>query len=249
MPLRPRRWRLALRLSAALLIVVGTAGRRPAFASAAVPAAVQSDTSRPPLPKPSPPAVTRLAKGTPLGVPVDPGRFDPAGHLRRTHPEFRARFLEMVTALAARGVRLRVTDGMRTIEEQDKLYEKGRHLKDGKWVCDKPKCRGKVTSVKGGFSNHNYGMAVDSYPLVDGVFHNPGNVPSSVWKRYQDLQNQIGQEAERVGLAWGGRWKDPYDPPHVQLLRQELFPTQECRRIFLESGLKGVWEAATRRLR
>lgn len=29
----------------------------------------------------------------------------------------------------------------------------------------------------------------------------------------------IGHHAEAVGLEWGGRWKKPYDPGHVQLPR------------------------------
>lgn len=29
----------------------------------------------------------------------------------------------------------------------------------------------------------------------------------------------IGEHAERLGLEWGGRWKKPHDPGHVQLPR------------------------------
>lgn len=28
----------------------------------------------------------------------------------------------------------------------------------------------------------------------------------------------IGEEAERLGLRWGGRWLSPYDPGHAELL-------------------------------
>jgi hypothetical protein len=28
----------------------------------------------------------------------------------------------------------------------------------------------------------------------------------------------IGEEAERLRLRWGGRWRQPYDPGHVELL-------------------------------
>jgi peptidoglycan L-alanyl-D-glutamate endopeptidase CwlK len=28
----------------------------------------------------------------------------------------------------------------------------------------------------------------------------------------------IGEEAERLGLRWGGRWSSPHDPGHVELL-------------------------------
>lgn len=31
----------------------------------------------------------------------------------------------------------------------------------------------------------------------------------------------IGEEAEKLGLVWGGRWKVPFDPGHVELPRPE----------------------------
>lgn len=41
---------------------------------------------------------------------------------------------------------------------------------------------------------------------IDWDTHNPG------WQA-------IGHHAEALGLEWGGRWKKPYDPGHVQLPR------------------------------
>lgn len=180
---------------------------------------------------------------------TDPGKFDPRGHLERMHPEFRSRFITMVKSLAARGIRLRITDGMRTFEEQDALYQKGRRFVDGKWICPTPKCPDKVTDAKGGYSNHNYGMAVDSYPFVDGVFHNPGAIPKAVRARYTALQTEIGLEAERAGLTWGGRWKKMTDRPHVQLLGVEELPTKKCLEIFLRKrSLQDVWDYASSHL-
>ena len=52
--------------------------------------------------------------------------------------------------------KIRITEGLRTIEEQNLLYAKGRTL-PGK----------KVTNAKGGQSIHNYGFAVDMCLIID----------------------------------------------------------------------------------
>lgn len=52
--------------------------------------------------------------------------------------------------------------------------------------------------------------------------------PWAVWQLHGDDKLQwdtkdpawgiIGEEAERVGLRWGGRWRDPFDPGHGELV-------------------------------
>lgn len=52
--------------------------------------------------------------------------------------------------------------------------------------------------------------------------------PWGVWQLHGDDKLQwdtkdpawsvIGEEAERVGLRWGGRWRDPFDPGHAELI-------------------------------
>ncbi len=52
--------------------------------------------------------------------------------------------------------------------------------------------------------------------------------PWAVWQLHGDDKLQwdtsdpawgiIGEEAERVGLRWGGRWHDPFDPGHAELI-------------------------------
>lgn len=184
-------------------------------------------------------------------VPDTAGNFDPKDHLSRMHPEFKRRFLAVVAALAAKGMRIRVTDGLRTFEEQDKLFQKGRHLVNGEWKCIHTKCRNTVTNARGGRSNHNYGMALDCYPVIDGKVHffAPAS-PATLKKRVMEVQEAIGVESERVGLTWGGRWTSPFDPPHVQLMGQDEMPTAVCLQVFRDNGnkLQAVWDEATRRI-
>ncbi|SHF01926.1 DUF6443 domain-containing protein [Chryseobacterium takakiae] len=93
-------------------------------------------------------------------------------------------------------VDLRVTDGFRSVEEQDKLYAKGRTAPGSI-----------VTKAKGGQSNHNFGLAVDVVPMENGKL----NWETKNW----DLIGRIG---ESRGLEWGGRWKF-LDRPHFQNLQ------------------------------
>lgn len=184
-------------------------------------------------------------------APANAGNFDPSHHLDRVHPELRRRMLGVVAALAARGMQMRITDGVRTFKEQDTIFRKGRVLVDGKLVCARPKCAGVVSNVRGGFSNHNYGLACDSYPVLDGKvrFSAPGS-PAALKKRFFEVQAAIGHEGERLGLTWGGRWTSPFDPPHLQLFGQKEFRPAECLEIFNHAGgsMQAVWDEATRRI-
>jgi hypothetical protein len=91
------------------------------------------------------------------------------------------------------GIDLRVTDGFRTVAEQDKLYAKGRTAPGSI-----------VTKARGGYSNHNFGLAIDVVPFENGKLN---------W----DTQNYplIGKIGISRGLEWGGNWNF-VDKPHFE---------------------------------
>ncbi|MGF1688450.1 M15 family metallopeptidase [Photobacterium japonica] len=92
------------------------------------------------------------------------------------------------------GITLRVTQARRTIEEQNALYAKGRTT-EGRIV----------TKVKGGYSYHNYGLAIDVVEIKNkDVNWNPD------W-------NAIAKIGIRHGFEWGGSWKTFIDKPHFQI--------------------------------
>lgn len=100
----------------------------------------------------------------------------------------------MMTALRALGD-WRLICGLRTYDEQDKLYAK----------------RPRVTNARGGQSMHNFGVAADVCLFRDGVdIWAPSEGPNSIYKPVAVLARQLG-------LVWGGAWRTPYDPGHVQL--------------------------------
>lgn len=58
----------------------------------------------------------------------------------------------------------------------------------------------------------------DKADALDLVLYDPA-VNKALWDTELPGWQAIGHHAERLGLEWGGRWKKPYDPGHVQLPR------------------------------
>lgn len=144
--------------------------------------------------------------------------------LEKVHPELSKRIRDLIDAFAQRGTQVEVVQGLRTFAEQDALFAQGR---------TKPGAR--VTNARGGQSNHNYGLAVDLCPFVNGK---PDFTANSTFVA-------IGTEAVKRGLEWGGNWKKFIDKPHVQLPGMSI---AECSKLLKKGGLEEVWAEATRRL-
>lgn len=95
------------------------------------------------------------------------------------------------------GHQIAIVQTLRTIAEQDALYAQGR-TKPGKIV----------TNARGGYSFHNFGVAFDMCPVVNGQL---------AWNNLP-LFRQIGTIGMRLGLEWGGTWTSFPDLPHFQYL-------------------------------
>ncbi|SFF23359.1 peptidoglycan L-alanyl-D-glutamate endopeptidase CwlK [Paenibacillus algorifonticola] len=112
-----------------------------------------------------------------------------------------------------RGVPIVIVQGLRTIAEQDALYAQGRTVK----FDAKGNKLSIVTQVKGGYSFHNYGVAIDFALLAaDGK--------QVYWdtKRDGDFDGvadwtEVVQEAKALGFAWGGEWTSFKDYPHFEM--------------------------------
>lgn len=114
------------------------------------------------------------------------------------------------------GIRLRVVEGLRSMDEQAALYAKGRfrpgepcHHWNG-WrapgTCKVHPFGLVVTNAKPGESAHNWGMAFDvAFETPDGHL---------AWEGPWETVGAIG---ERLGLAWGGHWPKLVDRPHFEL--------------------------------
>jgi peptidoglycan L-alanyl-D-glutamate endopeptidase CwlK len=110
-------------------------------------------------------------------------------------PEVQPYARALVSKAAANGITIKVISGLRTYAEQNELYAQGR-TKPGKIV----------TKARGGYSNHNFGIAFDI-----GVFEGSKYLDES--PRYK----AVGVLGIDMGLEWGGNWKTIQDEPHFQL--------------------------------
>lgn len=98
------------------------------------------------------------------------------------------------------GIDIIVTSTYRDHESQQKLYEQGR--------TPESIARGekRVTNAKPGQSWHNWRVAFDVVPVVNGkaIWND-----MATWKR-------IGEIGVSLGLEWAGNWKTFKEMPHFQ---------------------------------
>jgi peptidoglycan L-alanyl-D-glutamate endopeptidase CwlK len=113
-------------------------------------------------------------------------------------PQVRPYARALVKKAASMGITIKVISGLRTYAEQNELYAQGR-TKPGRIV----------TNARGGYSNHNFGIAFDI-----GVFDGSRYIPES--PRYK----AVGALGVELGLEWGGNWRTIQDEPHFQLRPQ-----------------------------
>lgn len=106
------------------------------------------------------------------------------------HPYFRDKIFQLIRNCKKKGIELAVVESYRTHAKQSEYFKMGR----------------KYTRSTGGKSKHQYGLAIDVVPVLNG---------KAIWEN-TNLWRKIGLEGERLGLRWGGRWRSPYDPAHFE---------------------------------
>ena len=112
------------------------------------------------------------------------------------HPVVRPYAQEFIARLEQLGMKPLITQGYRTVEEQNQLYAQGR-TRPGQ----------KVTNARGGESFHNYRLAFDL-----AFLDNKGALTYDVdW-------SIVGKMGQQCGLEWGGAWVVFKDKPHFQLV-------------------------------
>jgi peptidoglycan LD-endopeptidase CwlK len=120
------------------------------------------------------------------------------------HPVLLRRLQFVLDGMAAAGMPMMITDGARTVEVQQALYQIGRS-KPGKIVTN---ADGVHVKSNHQLKDDGLGHAVDCCFLVDGK---PiWSVPDTWWEAY-------GALAKAVGLRWGIHVGDWIDRPHVEL--------------------------------
>lgn len=129
-----------------------------------------------------------------------------AARLAGLHPVIERAARLLIDRCYAKGVPIVITQGLRTIAEQNTLYAQGR---------SKPGAI--VTNARGGYSYHNFGLAVDFALLLPD-----GRQVSWDMKRDGDGDGtadwaEVVRQAKALGFEWGGDWSGFKDYPHLQM--------------------------------
>lgn len=98
-------------------------------------------------------------------------------------------------------VEIRITHGYRSISFQNDLYAQGR-TKPGAIV----------TSARGGYSYHNYGLAIDFVLRKSGY-----DITADYDKDGIADWMEVVAQAKLLGFEWGGDWEKFIDRPHFQM--------------------------------
>lgn len=140
------------------------------------------------------------------------------------YPPFRAKVIKLNANCLVLKHEYYATSGLRTVEDQDKLYAQGRTT-DGKIV----------TNAKGGQSYHNFGIAIDW--ALDKDTTREGLQPD--WNA--DAYKTVADEAIKLGLEPGLYWKFK-DAPHVQLkIKANGLALVNLQAAYKLGGQKAVW--------
>jgi peptidoglycan L-alanyl-D-glutamate endopeptidase CwlK len=146
--------------------------------------------------------------------------------LSLVHPAARGPRASALREVERRRLRVHRHAGLRTWEEQNALYAKGR-------TTPGPD---RHQSACGGHSQHNFGLAVDVTLIEKGALD--WNLSHPGWKRMLEL-------APSCALAEGAEWRTFPDNPHLYPV--EIPATCEVlREKYAMGGMRGVWAGSSR---
>lgn len=130
----------------------------------------------------------------------------------------------MVAAIVDTPFDYTIVEGARSEATQKMYYSWGRTVVNPNTGPLKGKPLGMIVTNANGVtkkSNHQpkadgKGRAVDIYPFFDGKVQTEGK---EVDRRLRAIATHIKAKAKSMGISiiWGGDWRSPYDPPHIEL--------------------------------
>lgn len=139
------------------------------------------------------------------------------------HPELQEKIERLKSMCDAHGLKLGISECLRTAEEQDELYAQGR---------TKP---GQIVTYARGCdygSQHQWGIAFDFYQ----------DIPGHAYDDLSFFQNVGGILAKACGLAWGGNWVGFVDRPHLYLPYWGDTPAPLKRQYVTPEAFIASWE-------
>lgn len=138
----------------------------------------------------------RVAKWRPFFLEID---MINSRKLEDLHPLVQAKARLMIEKCRQAGIDLMVTSTYRDLASQDALYAQGRTVPGNR-----------VTNARAGQSFHNYRVAFDVVPVINGKPCWDTSGPSG------QMWQQVGAIGKSCGLQWAGDWKTFPEFPHFQ---------------------------------
>ena len=126
--------------------------------------------------------------------------------VKQLHPTLQTKIKQLKSLCEKNGIKIGISECLRTVAEQDALYAKGRTTA-GSIVTN---CKGSTYS-----SMHQWGVAFDFYLIMD--VDGDGKTSDDAYNNASKLFDKVGKLGQSIGLEWGGSWKSPVDKPHFQL--------------------------------
>lgn len=137
--------------------------------------------------------------------------------LSKVHPD-----MQRVAMLAIQlsEVDFSITQGLRTLEEQRRLYGKGRTGAQCRaaGVPERYASPGEKKVTWTMKSNHLSGNAIDVAPFVNGKLEYDDSGKLGLWPKIAKAFKEAAARLD-VSIEWGGDWKGTVDRPHFELVR------------------------------
>lgn len=162
------------------------------------------------------------------------------------YPDIKTRAIHLFNDIEkVLNLKTRITEGIRSMSRQEKLYSCGRVKIDGVWRVDNP--RAVLTNARPGESMHHYGLAFDiCFQGRDPYLAEyPKNIFDHTWRK-------VGEIGQRNGFKWGFDWNgnglvdgNDFDRPHFEMSYGER--AHDLREMFSLSGIAGVWARCDQR--
>lgn len=166
--------------------------------------------------------------------------------IKRLHPKIREEVLALLNqaeTLIDKSLRIRVVQGLRTIEEQNALFNQPKDGKDNDGDGKVDEKDERVTNAKGGSSYHNYGLAIDICWLVEQPDDSYKYDSTKSWN-FGPNYRKIIKLFKDAGYVWGGDWVSIKDTPHFEkrfgLTWKQLYKKYQNKDTFKEGEINYV---------
>jgi peptidoglycan L-alanyl-D-glutamate endopeptidase CwlK len=169
-------------------------------------------------------------------------------------PKVKEACIQIIADCKSKGVDILITDTLRTLQDQAKLYRQSRTIEEirakaknfeergfdflAKILIDVGPQRGKlgrhVTNAGPGESFHGYAEAFDGVPVENRI---------CLWdtKKYSKEWNLYGWAVRKSGLIWAGDWTSFREFAHAQLRQGgnplKIYTPQQVKQILEQNGL------------